>query len=454
MGAGAKSPTPLASFDNDWVGGDIHGLSAYAGTLYGYVPEMTDVATALTGKVRSIVGDAGWQGSAAAAFTTAWNHDATGVTALAIMVSATGDIVNTLAVNLASLEHALEQAAEMAVQHGVGVGADGQPPQVCYASATAESWRVSYQSFYGKIMTAATAARIEAASALSQLGTAATQTPGGKGLAPGDQTALFDVLAGFFGAQTRYRAYVDSKIPGLKTRLAEARTNAIEEARQANGRFGPWTDQGQEDFGAAKSGLTSVEDQLAAAQATENPFSKAWGFSPSDISAVGSKLDGLGGTSGDLARFTGDIPFVDVAAAGASTYFGAQDDIAKGISPYAAYPAEGAGNIAAVATGGYVGGLAAGGTASALGALGASGLGVTFAAGGAGVLLGGAAAYGVGDFAHNLIQENWGGDIHRDGVVLGIGYGVGDAAAKTGEDFAHLATGAWHGVEHVWDSIF
>ena len=36
MAAGAKSPSALAPFAHNWVGGDIHGLSAYAGTLYGY----------------------------------------------------------------------------------------------------------------------------------------------------------------------------------------------------------------------------------------------------------------------------------------------------------------------------------------------------------------------------------------------------------------------------------
>ena len=60
--SGAKSPAALAPFAYDWIGGDIHGLSAYAGTLYGYVPEINDVATALDGTVKQIVGAAGWQG--------------------------------------------------------------------------------------------------------------------------------------------------------------------------------------------------------------------------------------------------------------------------------------------------------------------------------------------------------------------------------------------------------
>lgn len=451
---GAKSPSALAPFAHDWIGGDIHGLSAYAGTLYGYVPRLSDVATALDTKVSHIVGDAGWKGSAASAFTKAWQHDATGATALAVMVSAAGDIVNTLAVNLASIESALEQAADTTAAHGVPAGAGGQPPQECFADPAKESWRVSYQSFWNQSMLLAATARSQAAAALAQLGTAATDGGGDAGLGKGDYTALFDTLAGFFGAQTRYRAYVEGKLPGLKKSITKAISDAREEAREADGRFGPWTDQGKENFGDAKSQLSSVQDDLAAAEDTENPFTKVWGFSPSDIGSVGTKLDGLDGVGGGTARFLGDIPVVDVLAAGASTYFGAQDDMAAGVPWYAAYPGEAGGNIAAVAAGGWVGGLAAGGAAAGLGALGVGGVGLTMAAGGVGVLAGGVVAYGVGDFAHNLIQENWGADIHQHGVILGVGDGIGDSAVKTGQDFVKVGTGIAHGAEHVWDSIF
>ena len=90
MGAGAKTPSALAPFSNDWIGGDIHSLSAYAGTLYGYAPEINDVATALDGKVKQIVGAEGWQGSAASAFTKAWDHDAQGASALATVTPRRG----------------------------------------------------------------------------------------------------------------------------------------------------------------------------------------------------------------------------------------------------------------------------------------------------------------------------------------------------------------------------
>ena len=204
----------------------------------------------------------------------------------------------------------------------------------------------------------------------------------------------------------------------------------------------------------AKTRLSTVEDNLAEAQSTQTPFSKAWGFSPSDIASFGSKLDGLGGTGGDLARFAADIPVVDIAAAGAGTYFSAQQDIAAGVPAAAAYPLEAGGNIAALGIGGWAGGLAIGGAASGLGALGVTGVGVSLTAGGVGVLAGGVVAYGVGDFAHNMIDENWGADFHQHGVIAGLGYGIGDSAVKTGQDFVKLSTGIAHTAEHLWDSVF
>ena len=81
--AGAKSPSTLPPFADNWVGGNIHGLSALAGTLYRYAPEITGVSTALDKKVGQIAGDGGWQGDAAASFTKAWEKDSITGTGLA-----------------------------------------------------------------------------------------------------------------------------------------------------------------------------------------------------------------------------------------------------------------------------------------------------------------------------------------------------------------------------------
>ena len=56
-----------------------------------------------------------------------------------------------------------------------------------------------------------------------------------------DWTAIGDVLAGFLGVQTRYRGLIDLRVGHAKSELAAAKTQAIEDARQADGRFGSWS---------------------------------------------------------------------------------------------------------------------------------------------------------------------------------------------------------------------
>lgn len=63
-------------------------------------------------------------------------------------------------------------------------------------------------------------------------------------------------------------------------------------------------------------------------------------------------------------------------------------------------------------------------------------------------------ACGVGDFAHNMIDENWGADFHQHGVIAGLGYGMGGSAVKTGQELATPGTGIAHTAEHLWDSVF
>jgi len=68
-------------------------------------------------------GDQGWRGPAAAA----WQRDAAAVEALAQVVAWTADITDDLAVELATIEQTLEEAAQVAAGHGVSIGDDWQP---------------------------------------------------------------------------------------------------------------------------------------------------------------------------------------------------------------------------------------------------------------------------------------------------------------------------------------
>jgi len=220
--------------------------------------------------------------------------------------------------------------------------------------------------------------------------------------------------------------------------------NAREEARLANGRFGPWQDSGIQGFDAAKAELESTKTSLADAATHENLLTKALAFSPSDIPAVADSLKGADGLA-NLARAAADIPVIDIAAAGVGTYFGAQQDINEFHRPAAiAYPAEAASNVAGLAAGAWVGGVA-GGAVAGLSVAGAPVLGVA-----AGVAAGGIVAIGVGDFGHNLIDENWSADIHQHGVVMGVADGIGDSAVKTGKDIGHMASSVWHGITSIF----
>jgi uncharacterized protein YukE len=446
--AGAKSPSALAPFAHNWVGGDIHGLSAYAGTLYGYAPKIGDVANALNSKVSATVGAAGWQGSASSAFNAAWGRDAQGCSALSSLTDGTGDIVNWLAVNLSQLESGLESAADKAAAHGVPIGADGAPPQACLANATAEEWRAAYQTFYNQAMHDAVNARNEAAGELQKIFDGVT---GGK-LQPGDRASWNDVLAGFLGAKTRYRAFVEGQVDKLKGLKNDARLKAIQDARQADGKFGKWSPEDQQAFADARAKFGAGADQLAGAENSEGMFSKVMGYSASDIPAVSRALE----DSSSLFKAGASLPFVDLAAAGAATYFNAQEDMADGMPAGVAYPAEAGGSALSLGAGYVAGdaatGLAAGALADggALAGLGLTAGGVGIVAGGAGVLAGGVVAYGVGDFAHHLIDENWGQDIHNDGVVGGIAAGTWHSVEKTGQDFAHVGEDIWHGLSSIF----
>ena len=89
-----------------------------------------------------------------------------------------------------------------------------------------------------------------------------------------------------------------------------------------------------------------------------------------------------------------------------------------------------------------IGGIGGSATAEwAFGSLIGTGPGVTVVAS---VLGGGVAAVGVGDFVHNLWQENWSGDWHHYGVLGGTGHGIADSFDKTRHDMAHFGDGIIH----------
>lgn len=196
---GATSVSALAPFSYDWIGGDIRGLSALAGTLYGYVPGISGVTSALDNEVQGLVGACRWTGSAASAFEQAYEADAQAAHGLAAVIEDAGEIIDALAVALSRIESDLEQAAAKARQHGAPVEANGSPLEACLAGNTpaakeAALWLQWYQQYYAACMAAAQKVRAEAAGNLE--GLPLTSIPTGKGSGSGWEAALVRIANG------------------------------------------------------------------------------------------------------------------------------------------------------------------------------------------------------------------------------------------------------------------
>jgi uncharacterized protein YukE len=447
-----KSLTPLASFSYNWVGGDIHGLANFAGTMYGYIPKYEDVIKALNSKVGQIVGDAAWTGNAASAFTSNWEKVSAEINALGLVIVQTGGIVDQLAVDLSKVENALETAADKAAAHGVQIGSDGQPPQVCYANPTTENWRIGYNTFYQECKADAENARIAAAGSLHGVYTAMTSgkptqdaDPSDTAAHVGEGTTLSDYLADLISAPTVYANQAAAKVGEAEKTFSTAMKKwkaAQAAARGADGRFGPMPDDVKAGLKGAKTELASAQSDLTKATDGQNAFSKLFGTRMKDLPGLSNASKAL--EDGSLLDKALDLPVVDIVAGGISTVINAQQDEQHGVPGWAAYPLEAGGTVAAIAAGTAVAGVVAGSIA-----------GAPVLAVGAGIAAGGVVVYGVGDYIHNYI-EDFGQQWHQHGA-LGIitdfgaaGVGTWNDTKALGEDVGHAASSVWHGITSIF----
>jgi hypothetical protein len=448
------------------VGGDIHGLAAFAGTLFGYVPQFDDVATALDKKVSQIVGDAGWRGKAASAFTGNWDQISAEIDAVGLVVLQAASTADELAQQLAGIENALEQAADVTASHGVPIGGDGQPLPEAYTSAQRE-WLTAYNTFYQECKARAESARVQAADALQTLSTKITSSkpsgasgPGGTSASTkvGEGTTIGGLLADLLATKTTYANQVADKLAEAQETLAKAKQAedaARAAARGADGRFGPLPDAVKAAYHDATAELKSATTELASARVGENALSKILGTRLQDLPglrAVDAELDTSKSLDEALSKVL-DLPVVDVAAAGLNTYLNAQDDVQHGVPAGAAYPLELGNTIVTFAVADLVADAVAGAVAG-LSIAGAPVLAVV-----AGAVAAGVVAYGVGDYIHNYIKD-FGAQWHEHGV-LAVFTDQQAALDSTwhdtqglGDDAGHLADRAWHGVWHGISSLF
>jgi uncharacterized protein YukE len=451
--------TPLAAFADDWVGGDIRGLQGIAETLYAYVPQVQDLAGRLSVVAGALTTTDGWQGSAASAFSTAWQKQALTMGALETYVTAMGDAIDNLAVELSQLENALEQAAADATAHEVQISAaDGTVAS--YSGSTAGQWAFTYQQTRKQILAEATTARQSATQSLYENYEQITNID----LHPNvtDLVTGIDLLGDLLAAPTAARREVTAKLKGLKGKelnldeeLADARSSGkpaqkiVDETTKVDKEL----EEVQEELGKtgkAESALSKLLDTRASdiqklLNGNAGEGKHVSGNTPDDLKAAAA--DGEPGELDKLLKVGGDIPVVDIGAALLGTAVGTYYDVKGGQSLGPALVEEAGANAAGTAAGAVAGTATAGAVGAAVGEeLGA-------VAGPAGIVVGAVAGYAVGDFAHNLTVEQWGQDREQYGAVLGTVVGVGHAEAATVDDARETAVGVGHDIEHVWDSL-
>lgn len=397
---------PLAPFAHNWVGGDIGGLAQLAGTLFGYAPQVTDVASALNAQVRQVVDAAGWQGHAASAFTAAWQRDSVTAQAVGLAADQVAGIVGWLAVRLSQIEAGLEQAAAEVAAHGVPVGADGEPPQVCYAGtgaaqATAQQWLSDYQMFYAQCQQSARAAREEAAGWLAatvrQIMGNANPSPVGVAGQVGTAADLVGDLLAQPSATLRDKARQLAEISEEVSKF-DPKEHSVDDLL---------------DFiDDTESKLDSIDTDVRVAEAEERALTRLADYRVGDAldkmmkaprgdgaDVKGGEPDAGGDGEAGIVDDLRDIPVLDVLAAVLGTGLGSYQDT-HGPHPESlevALPEEAGANF---------GGL---GAAAVVGE----------AAGEAGGPVGFLAGVVIPDAIDNQLHEPFGADIHQDGLVKG-----------------------------------
>ena len=414
--SGAKS---LAPFAYDWVGGDIHGLRMLGEQCSRAVSELSSVDQALSRKVAAVVDAGSWEGAAASAFTGAWDADSRAGAQLAQAWNQIGTIAGNLAADLATLENALEQAADEVEKQGVLVNpANGEPVAGADAignacpDAQVLASRVklsnSYAKYRASILSEASVARAEAALALSAI----TEEILPSQADWGDVANGLDTARSLWAVPTAYRIELGKELSEASARAQTAQRAAFEELiakRSVAGNNALLDKETRESLTQTRAGQAEVEGKLASAP----PESSLTMTADGDADGLG-----LAGLAGGAVRA---LPFVGTTVGAGITVW---QDRESGESWGHAISDGAASNGAALAAGTGAAAIIGGGSVVAIGS---------------GVVVGAVVAVGVGDFVHNMFQQNWQADWQAHGVLVGTLDGVGDAAKNTGHDLLHLA---------------
>jgi hypothetical protein len=435
----------LPGFAHNWVGGDIHGLSALAGQCYRIAPQIARAESALTTSAEDLTCTT-WQGTAARAFSASWAKDSAAGRQLVSAWGQIGVIVDALAVELAALEHILELAAAEVEAGGVVIdpGTGIPEPTVTAAGGRAAARIDKLLAEYGKLRAAillqAKAARAAAAAGLQAIGTSLLPSGPAGPLGPHGAGPLItgaNTARSLWAVPTKFRLAAEKELPALEENLQEAQRAAVRElmaARRLFGKGAAMPADARDQLREATQEYNELQSKIDGAAGLESVSTKVAAGDAEGLGLPGS-LDGAGDLAGAGVKA---IPWL---GSGAGVYLTIAGDLQRGESVLHA-TADAAGSTGA----GVV--TAIGVTNAASGVVDSSLLAAGAETGGVGIL-----AMGAGDYVHHLIQEPWSQDWNRYGPVDGTLHGLGNSASQTGSDIASMPGAIVHEGEHLLSGV-
>jgi hypothetical protein len=428
--AGIRTPLPLAPFSDDWVGGNIRGLSALAGQCYDIAPQIGAVCSKLntavtdvTGGIDGLYGTQGWSGTAAASFSSAWGRDATAAGELAGIWGQIGGIVDVLAYELAKLENQWEQEARavsaiygvlidpltgsVSSQPTISAPAGPQPPGACVNTPQMiEGAARAYVGFVAQILSQAQQARTAATAALEAIAQALLPAAFDSGQLTND----LDGIRSLWATPTLVRLDLEAELGKTASSIAQIKAWYSMSARGT-------PSEAQAQLDRLFEEQQQSEERLLGAISRETP---ATAVADGDASF----FDGLPDAAGGVLKA---VPYVGTTVGAGLTIW---QDLEAGDGPSRAVADGAVSSGASLWVGGAVGGV----VTVAVAAVAPEAVAVA-----AGVVVGGVSAVGVGDFVHHLFQENWTLDRQQYGVLGGTWHGVADSYDQTRHDLAHDA---------------
>ncbi|WP_372407584.1 hypothetical protein [Streptomyces luteireticuli] len=418
---------------------DIAGLKKVA-TDYTSATEKYDTSSkVLNKKVDGVVHEAGWSGEGATAFQTVWAHDGTVGAAMSEAMSQVSDVIGVLTEELDAAKRDLGDAQDKARAAGLTLDSQGGATGKADQQTALDAWQSGRDAALKRAQDARELATGSLNSVLDQML--------GKGdpnqLNGADVCTLSEVMRGLYTTPAALTQESAKKLEALKQEVKDLKRghNKLPKGSDA------WNERLQERR-AARAELSKQRLRTASVEGWESR-TKGSGPARTTIGEIAEDYRVRG--AGPLNKLGAASTALTGAMVGLQMY---DDHRTRGWSYQEAFARDATPAAAGMAAGAWAEGAIIGASASnpmiAVGVVG-------------GVALG----YGVGTFGYELTHNaHWGSNIHKYGVVSGIGHSLADAGTawvdndlvamrdKTVETAKHVGSGIKNGAKKVWHGIF